>query len=202
PGTAINVLLIRFADVLLMAAEAEAHVGTLEKAQEYVNLVRARAADKESWLYKYKNTSDPLEGFSDTPAANYTISTYPPGYFNGLGIDEALRAIYFERKLELAMEGHRFFDLSRWGIAEETLNSYFAYEGSILTDVKIRPTPWKDFLIPLQLITPFQLILQDTSTDWGLMKPLGRYTLKENLNWLWKDIVFSIFHVGALRKRH
>src|SRR5690606_27818886 len=136
PGTAINVLLIRFADVLLMAAEAEAHVGTLEKAQEYVNLVRARAADKESWLYKYKNPSDPLEGFSETPAATYTISTYPPGYFNGLGIDEALRAIYFERKIELAMEGYRFFDLSRWGIAEETLNSYFEYEGSIRTDVR------------------------------------------------------------------
>jgi len=136
PGTAINILLIRFADVLLMAAEAEAQIGSLDKAQEYVNLVRARAAGKESWLYKYKNPSDPLEGFSDTPAANYTISTYPPGYFSGMGVDEALRSIYFERKLELAMEGHRFFDLSRWGIAEETLNSYFEYEGSILTDVR------------------------------------------------------------------
>jgi hypothetical protein len=136
PGTAINILIIRFADVLLMAAEAEVNAGSLDKAQEYVNLIRARAAGKDSWLYKYNNASDPLEGFSDTPAANYAISTYPLGYFNGLGKDNALKAIYFERKLELAMEGHRFFDLSRWGIAEETLNNYFEYEGSILTDVR------------------------------------------------------------------
>lgn len=136
PGTAINVLLIRFADVLLMAAEAEANAGSLDKAQEYVNLVRARAADKDGWLYDYINPSNPLEGFSNTPAANYTISTYPAGYFDEIGKDEALRAIYFERKLELAMEGHRFFDLSRWGIAEETLNNYFDYEGTILTDVR------------------------------------------------------------------
>lgn len=136
PGTAINVLIIRFADVLLMAAEAEANAGSLDKAQEYVNLVRARAADKGGWLYTYKNPSNSLEGFSDTPAANYTISPYPAGFFNGLGKEDALRAIYFERKLELAMEGHRFFDLSRWGIAEETLNNYFEYEGSILTDVR------------------------------------------------------------------
>lgn len=136
PGTAINVLLIRFADVLLMAAEVEANVGSLDKAQEYVNLVRARAADKAGWVYTYKNPSNPLEGFSNTPAANYTISVYPAGYFGGIGKDEALRAIYFERKLELAMEGHRFFDLSRWGIAEETLNNYFDYEGKIVTDVR------------------------------------------------------------------
>lgn len=136
PGTAINVLLIRFADVLLMAAEAEANIGNLDKAQEYVNLIRARAAKKDGWLYTYKDPSNPLAGFSDMPAANYAISIYPSGHFNGLGKDEALRAIYFERKLELAMEGHRFFDLSRWGVAEETLNAYFEYEGSILTDVR------------------------------------------------------------------
>lgn len=136
PGTAINVLLIRFADVLLMAAEAEAQLGNLDKAQEYVNLVRGRAADKKSWLNTYKNPSDPMDGFSDTPAANYNISTYPAGHFSMIGKEKALRAVYFERKLELAMEGHRFFDLSRWEIAEETLNKYFDYEGAILTDVR------------------------------------------------------------------
>jgi len=136
PGTAINVLNIRFADVILMAAEAEANAGSVDKAQEYVNLVRARAANKISWLKDYKDPSKPLEGFSNIPAANYVISTYPVGYFNGIGKDGALKAIYFERKLELAMEGHRFFDLARWGIAETTLNTYFDYEGTVTTDIR------------------------------------------------------------------
>ncbi|BBE20408.1 outer membrane protein [Aquipluma nitroreducens] len=136
PGTAINVLVIRFADVLLMAAEAHANAGSLVKAQEYVNLVRARAANKVCWLNDYKDPKKPLDGFSNLPAANYVISIYPAGYFDGIGKDRALKAIYFERKLELAMEGHRFFDLVRWGIAETALNNYFNYEGTIVTDIR------------------------------------------------------------------
>ncbi|PKK38464.1 RagB/SusD family nutrient uptake outer membrane protein [Siphonobacter sp. SORGH_AS_0500] len=135
PGTAINVLIIRYADVLLMAAEAEAQLGNLSKAQDYVNMVRARAAKPETLVYSYVNDKAPLSGFSSTPAANYKVAQYPAGAFAGYGKDKALRAIYFERKIELAMEGHRFFDLSRWGIAEQTLNAYIAYESKITTDL-------------------------------------------------------------------
>ncbi|OZI09359.1 RagB/SusD family nutrient uptake outer membrane protein [Siphonobacter sp. BAB-5385] len=135
PGTAINVLIIRFADVLLLAAETEAQLGNLAKAQEYVNLVRARAAKPVNLVYNYQNESSPMAGFSTTPAANYKVTVYPAGTFAGYGKDKALQAIYFERKLELAMEGHRFFDLSRWGIAEQTLNNYIQYESKITTDL-------------------------------------------------------------------
>jgi len=134
PGTAINVLVIRFADVLLMAAEAEARAGSLTQAQAYVNRVRRRAADPAGWLYRYTNESTPMAGFSDVPAANYRISEYPAGFFSS--IETALQAIYFERKLELAMEGHRFFDLSRWGILQTTMNAFYQYEGTITTDVR------------------------------------------------------------------
>ncbi|WAC13027.1 RagB/SusD family nutrient uptake outer membrane protein [Dyadobacter pollutisoli] len=136
PGTAINVNVIRYADVLLMAAEVEAQLNNLAQAQTYVNLVRARAADPASTLYKYVNDKNPLAGFSTTPAANYKIAVYPAGAFAGMGKDGALKAIYFERKIELAMEGHRFFDLVRWGIAQTALTAFFQYEGTVTTDVR------------------------------------------------------------------
>jgi tetratricopeptide (TPR) repeat protein len=135
PGSAINYVVIRFADVLLMAAEAEAQLGNLEQAQQYVNRVRARAANPVNFVYKFADEADPSKGFSTVPAANYLIAVYPPGHFAGLGQAGALEAIYFERKLELAMEGHRFFDLVRWGIADQVLNTFFAYEGPIVPDV-------------------------------------------------------------------
>jgi len=136
PGTSINYLVIRFADVLLMAAECEAQAGSLETAQTYVNRVRSRAADPVGWVYKYKNNATPMEGFSNEPAANYLIKTYPAGSFTSGGKEFALKAIYYERKLELAMEGHRFFDLVRWGTAEKELNAYFNYQGKLTSDVR------------------------------------------------------------------
>lgn len=135
PGNAINVLVIRYADVLLMAAEAEANAGSLLKAQEYVNLVRARAAKPASWLYQYLDKANPLGGFSAKPAANYAIKTYADGKFSAGGKAFALKAIYFERGIELAMEGHRFFDLVRWGVADKELNGFFTYESKITTDL-------------------------------------------------------------------
>ncbi|WP_461491293.1 RagB/SusD family nutrient uptake outer membrane protein [Pontibacter sp. HJ8] len=136
PGSAINVVLIRYADVLLMAAEAEAQLGNLSQSQEYVNMIRIRAARPENKVYQYANPKDPMAGFSNAPAANYNVAPYPSGYFTGLGQQKALEAIYFERKIELALEGHRYFDLVRWGRAAKELNAFFSYEGGILPDVK------------------------------------------------------------------
>lgn len=134
PGSAINVFIIRFADVLLMAAEVEAQLNNLDQAEAYVNRVRNRMAlHPEGWVYKYVNDSTPSGGFSSNPAANYKISPYPAGAFGST--DYALKAIYFERKLELAMEGYRFFDLVRWGQAPIALNGYFGTESKLVTDV-------------------------------------------------------------------
>lgn len=132
PGSAINYNVIRFADVLLMAAEAEAQLGNNGQAEIYVNFVRARAANPANILHRYIDDNNPLGGFSGTPAANYVIGQYPPGAFTSA---TALPDIYFERKLELACEGHRFFDLSRWGIAAATMNAYYQYEGQITGDL-------------------------------------------------------------------
>ncbi|WP_143306302.1 RagB/SusD family nutrient uptake outer membrane protein [Chitinophaga vietnamensis] len=136
PGNAINYVMIRFADVLLMAAECHAQTGDLTVAQQYVDRVRARAMNPAGWVYIYTDPANPLQGYTNTPAANYKVSTYPAGTFAAKGKDYALKAIYFERKLELAMEGHRFFDLVRWKLAATTLNSFFAYETTITSDLK------------------------------------------------------------------
>ncbi|WP_419700188.1 RagB/SusD family nutrient uptake outer membrane protein [Mucilaginibacter sp. NFX135] len=133
PGSGINYNLIRYADVLLMAAEVEAQLGNLDKAESYVNIVRNRAADPTGFVHTYKDDSKPTGGFTADPAANYKVSPYPSGAFSSQAF--ALKAIYFERKIELAMEGHRFFDLVRWGIADTELNAYIAYESTLTTDL-------------------------------------------------------------------
>ncbi|GAB3963295.1 RagB/SusD family nutrient uptake outer membrane protein [Spirosoma harenae] len=117
---ALNVNFIRFADVLLMAAECEVEVGSLETARTYVNMVRNRAAKSDYWV----KTS------AGANAANYVIAPYPASQFATK--DGARAAVQFERKLELSGEGHRFFDLVRWGTAATVLNAFVAYEGSKL----------------------------------------------------------------------
>jgi hypothetical protein len=134
PGSGINNNIIRFSDVLLMAAEAQAQTDNLPRALVLVNLVRSRAANPASWVYKYKDQSKPTAGFTNVPAANYKINTYPAGTFSSK--DLALKVIYYERKIELALEGHRFFDLVRWGTAAIELNAYIAYQGQFTQDVR------------------------------------------------------------------
>jgi hypothetical protein len=116
---------MRFADIILLAAECEAQVGTLLKATSYVNQIRTRAQNPNGFVFTYKTDTKPSDGFTTTPAANYSIGLYIATFASK---DEALKAIRFERKLELAMEGHRFFDLVRWGIAETEINAFLAFE--------------------------------------------------------------------------
>jgi hypothetical protein len=147
PGSAINYLIIRFADVLLMAAEVEAQLGNYPQAETYVNAVRARAANPANILHTYIDNTHPMAGFTNAPAAKYVVAQYPAGYFTGT---TALPAIYFERKLELACEGHRFFDLSRWGIAAQTLNAFYQFEGKLTGDLSTGNfTPNKNEYFPI-----------------------------------------------------
>jgi hypothetical protein len=113
-ATSVNYDLIRFPDVLLWGAECEVEVGSLSKAEEYVNIVRARAADPKSFVYKYLDDKKPTGGYSTTPAANYKVGLYPVGTFASSGKTFARKAVRFERKLELAMEWHRHFDMRRY----------------------------------------------------------------------------------------
>jgi hypothetical protein len=150
PGSAVNYLVIDFADVLLMAAECETQLGNLDAAEAYTNRIRTRAANPQGFVYKYLDDNNPTGGFSTTPAANYFIKPYPAGAFATDGKDYALKAIYFERRLELAMLGHRFFDLVRWGTAQKALNDYYAFEPQYINDPNIKPfTPNKNEYYPI-----------------------------------------------------
>ncbi|MDJ1467354.1 RagB/SusD family nutrient uptake outer membrane protein [Xanthocytophaga flava] len=114
PGyLAVNFMIIRYADVLLMAAECEVEAGVLEKAREYVNMIRDRASNPSGFV---------------GAGVTYKIEPYPASDFDTQ--EKARARVQFERKLELALEGHRFYDLVRWGIAEETLNTYLEYESA------------------------------------------------------------------------
>lgn len=136
--TAINYNVIRFADVILWLAECEVEAGDLNKARAYVNEIRARAAKPESLVYSDSTT---------TPAANYKVSLYTTAWADQI---EARKAVHFERKLELAMEGHRFFDLVRWGEAEQTLNKYLEYENTLRLYLKgSHFTPNKNEYFPI-----------------------------------------------------
>jgi len=115
--TANGYRMIRYADLLLLIAECQIETNDLPGARTNINLVRARAANPAGFV---------MDGTA--PAANYVINTYP---VTGAPFDSqanARKALYMERKLELGQEGHRYFDLNRWGITVAELNRALAYE--------------------------------------------------------------------------
>ncbi|WPU92767.1 RagB/SusD family nutrient uptake outer membrane protein [Mucilaginibacter sabulilitoris] len=113
-----NWAIIRYADVLLFKAEALIELGRQLEAVPLINQIRQRALNSES-LLKQANGS---------AISNYKIDIYKPGVNCNWTQDFARQAMRFERRLEFAMEGYRFFDLVRWGIAADYMNSYFAVE--------------------------------------------------------------------------
>ncbi len=141
-GTSVNIDVIRLDDVILWQAEAQIQLNNPAAALPLINQIRARAA-KVSPLVKRKDGSNP---------SNYKIDVYKPGV-NVTVWDKntAWTALMWERRMEFAMEGFRFFDLVRWGIAAETLNSYFAVEKArhpFLTNAHFTKNQHEYFPIP------------------------------------------------------
>lgn len=130
--SANNYRIMRLDMIYLWLAEAEVELGNLERARELVNDIRARAANPDGFVPRATQGTDRNDFTIEegTPAANYDIATYDTPW-----TDQALarKAVRFETRLEFALEGHRFFDLQRWGIAAETLNAYIASESQLRT---------------------------------------------------------------------
>lgn len=113
-----NNIIIRYADVLLMRAEAMIEKGDYAAALPLINQVRNRA-----------KVSTGLIGF----ATNLNIQAYVDGVNCVWNQDFARQALRWERRLEFAMEGSRFFDLVRWGITDSVMNNYYLREASVRT---------------------------------------------------------------------
>ena len=102
-----NNIQIRYADVLLMYAEACCESGDLPSAKSALKEVRDRVG---------------LSQFPYTAVIQGQTVTFNDNQ------EDLRKAIRHERRVELAMEGHRWFDLTRWGIAKETMDTYMAGE--------------------------------------------------------------------------
>ena len=117
-GSSKNIDIIRYADVLLMKAEALIELNTnLDEARILINMVRTRAAASTGRTRR-------LDG---TFPSNFKASIYDGTNLSWTQAN-ARKALQWERRLEFAMESPRFFDLVRWGMAAETLNAYLAVE--------------------------------------------------------------------------
>ena len=120
-GTPMNHIVLRYADVLLMRAEAliQLNDGRIQEAIDLINRVRNRAKSSTSMIANYPSDY----------GVKYDVEPYS-GTFTQ---EEALKRLKFERRVELAMESDRFFDLVRWGEAEAVLNAYYAAEAQVCT---------------------------------------------------------------------
>jgi starch-binding outer membrane protein, SusD/RagB family len=124
--SALNVPLMRYSDILLMAAECEIAVGSAEKAREYVNMIRTRAGNCAQGATSMKVAIDAPE----ITWAKYNVKTYTSPWTDKAA---ALAAVKTERRLELALEGHRVFDLQRWGNYAAHMTEYIARESKLVT---------------------------------------------------------------------
>ena len=116
-ASSMNRVVFRYADVLLMRAEALAQLGKTDEAISLVNQVRSRAQGM--------TTGSVVANYPNKYGVHYAIGKYNGSYSK----EETLKIVKMERRLELAMESERFFDLVRWGEAATVINRFYTTEG-------------------------------------------------------------------------
>ncbi|MBR6998692.1 MAG: RagB/SusD family nutrient uptake outer membrane protein, partial [Prevotella sp.] len=115
-ASSMNRVVLRYADVLLMRAEAQAQLGQTADAIALVNQVRQRAISMAG--------NSIVSNYPNKYGVHYAVGKYSGSYSK----DEAMKIVKMERRLELAMECERFFDLVRWGDAATVLNRFYSTE--------------------------------------------------------------------------
>jgi hypothetical protein len=190
----VPIHLFRYADMLLMDAEAEVELGNLEAARTIVNQIRARAGvaaqgcgPDAAVLTRYTAFCTGNQAMVDTLQANVALGRdslqtpwafYKIGLYNtpwtGLGAAYARQAVRTERRLELGMEGQRFFDLRRWGIADTAINNYVSTESGRISYLS---SAAGTFTLPKYLFYPIP------SVQVELSKVGGQCQLQQNPGW-------------------
>lgn len=126
---AMNDYVFRYTDVMLMRAEALIETGSLTEAMTIINDIRQRAKNSVAKHINY--AADQCE-----------IALYPSSYFQDK--ETARKCLQWERRLEMAMEGSRYWDLRRWGIASQTLNKFFESEQNSIYEGQTYGQYYKD----------------------------------------------------------
>ena len=126
---AMNDYVFRYTDVMLMRAEALVELNRLGEARTIINDIRQRAKNSIGKHISYA-------------ADQCDIALYPESYFQTK--DQARQCLRWERRLEMAMENGRYFDLRRWGIASQTLNKFFETEQNVEYDGQTYAQYYKD----------------------------------------------------------
>lgn len=187
----VNIHIYRFADAMLLLAEADVMTGNLEAARALVNQIRARAGQTAQncglptdpaaatdelvhWPTCAGNSNmtialvqnATLDSVS-TPWAVYRIGLYPGPWTDPVA---ALQAVKLERRLELAMEGQRFFDLRRWGDADTVIANYLAVEKNRIPYLAGPTFQTRNHLYPIPAI---QIELSKTGSTDNLVQNPG-----------------------------
>lgn len=115
---------VRYAEVLLWKAEILIQLGRHQEALPIINQLRERAANSTGKL-KLPDGSFPT---------NYAVEPYVDGVNINWTPEVAWEALMYENRLEMAMEGRRYYDLVRWGIAAEVMNAHF--------ETEMQRSPW------------------------------------------------------------
>lgn len=170
----VNIHIFRFADALLLLAEAQVETADLAGATAMVNLVRARAGVTAQGPGNDRaTTAVPINSASITWAV-YRVSQYPATFPSVAYAREAVRA---ERRLELAMEGQRLFDLRRWGIAATAINGYLKDVGGGREDTR------RLYLANAEAFTARHLLYPIPNIQIELSKVGSENRLTQNAGW-------------------
>ena len=152
----LNFMFIRYADILLLKAEALVETASgnnaaedagLVEARALVNQVRQRAANSIDGNYQPADL--------DPSKADYFVGLYPTDWDGNLywTKERARMCVRFERRLELALEGNRWFDLVRWGndYLIKTMNTYMQEETALRSYYNGRSVSDNEIFLPVPL---------------------------------------------------
>ena len=123
-ASSMNRVVLRYADVLLMRAEAQAQLNNTTEAITLVKQVRQRAVGMMN--------NSVVAGYPNKYGVHYAVGKYNGSYSK----EQTMKILKMERRLELAMECERFFDLVRWGDAATVINKFYTAESETMNFLK------------------------------------------------------------------